>query len=83
MQEIRGGANVAVQLLHSVQNHLRVGDNFRGVAADFLEKVGDIDAQDGQSLSGTVVEFAGDMTALVILGLQQAPRIAVEAARIA
>ena len=74
MQQIRGRTDVTMQLLHHFLYRLGLACHFRRSASGLLNELRQIHSQDCECLTGTVVQFACDVTAFLILRSQQTPR---------
>jgi hypothetical protein len=73
MQQVRGGTDVAVKLLHHLLYRLGLACNLRGSAPGLLNELHQVHSQDRECLTGTIVEFASDATSFLILRPQQTP----------
>src|ERR1700721_1282871 len=73
MQQVRGRANLAVQLLNDVLDLFHFDRNFGGTAPGFLNDLSETHAQYGQCLTGAVVQLARNMAPFFVLGSQESP----------
>src|ERR1700741_5184881 len=72
MKEVGSRADVTMQLADGLADLSDVGSEF-GVGRGLLEQLVDFDSQNGQGLTGAVVEFAGDVTALFVASAHELP----------